>query len=63
MGSRSCVGRNLAIVEVYKYVAAFVRHFDATIVNKDTPWVTKSQWFSFQRDFWIDLRLRADSKT
>jgi cytochrome P450 len=62
MGSRSCVGRNLALVEVYKYVATLVRHFDASIVNRDRPWVTKSQWFSFQRDFWIDLELRVDSK-
>jgi cytochrome P450 len=62
MGSRSCVGRNLAVVEVYKYVATFVRRFDASIVNTERPWVTKSQWFSFQRDFWIDLRLRVGSE-
>lgn len=62
MGSRSCVGRNLALVEVYKYVATLVRHFDARIINRDRPWVTKSQWFSFQRDFWVDLELRSDSK-
>lgn len=43
MGSRSCIGRNLALVEVHKYIAQFFRHFDAEIVNKDNPWVTKSQ--------------------
>jgi hypothetical protein len=48
----------LAIVEVHKYVAAFVRSFDAEIVNKSQPWVTKSQWFSFQKDFWVRLKLR-----
>jgi len=58
MGSRSCVGRNLAIVEVHKYIAAFVRNFDAEIVNKSQPWVTKSQWFSFQKDFWVRLKPR-----
>lgn len=62
MGSRSCIGRNLATVELYKYTAAFVRHFDASIVDTERPWVTKSQWFSYQKDFWIDLRLRADGK-
>jgi cytochrome P450 len=60
MGSRSCVGRNLATVELYGYVAAFVRNFDAEVVDGDRPWVTRSQWFSFQRDFWVDLRMRAD---
>lgn len=58
MGSRSCVGRNLATVETLKYVAAFVRNFDAQIVDESQPWVTNSQWFSFQRDFWVRLSLR-----
>lgn len=58
MGSRSCVGRNLALVEVYKYIASFVLHFDAELVNTKQPWVVKSQWFSFQRDFWIRLTPR-----
>lgn len=43
MGSRSCVGRNLALGEVHKYIAQFFRHFDEEIVNKDRPWVTKPQ--------------------
>lgn len=62
MGSRSCVGRNLAIVEVYKYIASFVLNFDAEVVNQKQPWTTKSQWFSFQRDFWVRLSLRESVK-
>lgn len=58
MGSRSCVGRNLALLETYKYIASFVARFDAELINKKQPWVTKSQWFSFPRDFWIQLSLR-----
>ncbi|WPB08484.1 uncharacterized protein RHO25_013150 [Cercospora beticola] len=58
MGSRSCVGRNLALVETYKYIATFVRHFDAELVNAEQPWITRSQWFSFPKDFWIHLHLR-----
>jgi cytochrome P450 len=60
MGSRSCVGRNLAIVEVYKYTASFLRTFEAEIVNEQQPWKTQSQWFSLQRDFWVKLHLRTD---
>jgi cytochrome P450 len=55
MGSRSCIGRNLALVETYKYIAGFVRHFDAELVRSDQPWTTKSQWFAFPRDF--DIRM------
>lgn len=58
MGSRSCIGRNLAIVEVYKYIASFVRHFDAELVNPERPWVTKSQWFSVLDDFWVRIFVR-----
>jgi hypothetical protein len=56
MGSRSCIGRNLALVEVHKYIAQFFRHFDAEIVNKDHPWVTKSQ-VSSSKD--LSCRLRV----
>jgi len=59
MGSRSCVGKNLALVETYKYIAAFVRKFDAELVRPEQPWKTKSQWFSFQKDFEIRLSERV----
>ncbi|KAI0528457.1 cytochrome P450 [Xylaria digitata] len=58
MGSRGCVGRNLATVEMYKYIAQFFRNFDAEFVRPDRPWETKSQWFSFQRDFNVRLARR-----
>ncbi|KAF4990110.1 hypothetical protein FDECE_14493 [Fusarium decemcellulare] len=48
MGSRSCVGKHLATVELYKYIAQFFRYFDAELANKAKPWNTKTQWFAFQ---------------
>lgn len=39
-------------------VATFAREFDAELVNKTKPWATKSQWFSFQRAFWVNIRFR-----
>ncbi|KAL1982523.1 hypothetical protein VTN96DRAFT_1248 [Rasamsonia emersonii] len=59
MGSRSCVGKNIALVEVHKFIAQFLRHFDADVVNPERPWVTKSQWFSIQKDFWITNKERG----
>ncbi|KAJ5481664.1 hypothetical protein N7475_000476 [Penicillium sp. IBT 31633x] len=50
-GSRSCVGKNIALVEVHKEGAQFFRHFDAEIVNKEKPSVAKSQWFAIQKEF------------
>ncbi|RKL07790.1 hypothetical protein BFJ70_g16867 [Fusarium oxysporum] len=58
MGSRSCVGKNLATVEIYKYIAQFFRHFDADVVDKNKPWKCKTQWFAFQRNFNVRLTRR-----
>lgn len=58
MGSRNCVGRNLALVETHKYIAAFVRHFDAEVARPEQPWKTKSQWFALQQDFEIHMTER-----
>ncbi|KAG7051926.1 cytochrome p450 [Colletotrichum scovillei] len=65
MGSRSCVGKNLATVEMHNFIAQFFRRFDASLVDLDRPWQTKTQWFAFQRNFWRHFkackeRLRAD---
>ncbi|KAH6980715.1 cytochrome P450 [Ilyonectria sp. MPI-CAGE-AT-0026] len=57
-GARTCVGRNLALVEIHKFIADFVRRYDAQFMNKQRPFVVKSQWFSYQADMHLDLRLR-----
>ncbi|KIV98381.1 uncharacterized protein PV09_09786 [Verruconis gallopava] len=62
MGSRVCIGKNLAMVEMYKFTAQFFRHFDAELVDKSRPWVIKTQWFAFQHDFWVNLRRREHKR-
>lgn len=59
MGSRNCIGKNLATVEMFKFISQFFRRFDASLANTNRPWVTKTQWFSFQRNFWVHIRRRA----
>ncbi|OQE40057.1 hypothetical protein PENCOP_c006G00339 [Penicillium coprophilum] len=58
MGARSCVGRNIALVEVHKFIAQFFRHFDPEVVNKEKPWVVRSQWFAIQKEFWVTIKER-----
>lgn len=62
MGSRSCVGKNLATVELFKFTAQFLRHFNAELLNPEKPWETKTQWFSMQSNFWIRLKTRDVSQ-
>jgi cytochrome P450 len=58
MGSRVCVGQNLAVVEVHKLIAQFVRKFDFKLSDPEKLWTTKSQWFSMQCDFNVKLETR-----
>jgi cytochrome P450 len=58
MGTRVCIGQNIALVEIYKFTAQFVRHFELEVVNRDKPWTTKSATFAFRSDFWVKLKTR-----
>ncbi|KAI4596292.1 hypothetical protein KJ359_005421 [Pestalotiopsis sp. 9143b] len=57
-GSRTCVGRNLALVEINHFVAEFCQRYDAEFVNKARPFKVVSQWFSYQDDMFVSLKLR-----
>jgi cytochrome P450 len=58
MGSRSCIGKHLATVELYKYIGQFFRHFDAEVADATKPWKTKTQWFSLHQDFLVTITRR-----
>lgn len=58
MGSRVCVGQNIALVEVHKFIAQFVRKFKVRLADPGKLWGTKSQWFSMQHDFNVKLENR-----
>ena len=45
-----CVGQNIALVEIHKFISQFVHHFNLELVNTERPWVTQSQWFPFSRN-------------
>ncbi|KAM5353477.1 hypothetical protein ACJ41O_000127 [Fusarium nematophilum] len=57
-GSRTCIGRNLALVEIFKFIADFVRRYDAKFTNERKPFTIKSQWFSVQKDMYLNLKMR-----
>ncbi|EGP86754.1 putative P450 monooxygenase, partial [Zymoseptoria tritici IPO323] len=45
-GSRGCIGKNLALVEAYKYTASFVRNFDASFIDPKKNGTVISYWFA-----------------
>jgi hypothetical protein len=52
------VGKNIALVELNKFVAQCLRQFDIELVNKLTPFKLYTLWFSIQQEFWVSIRSR-----
>lgn len=53
-----CIGRNLALVEVHKFVAQLLRNFDVSFENDQKPWKIHSQWFALQSDMHMKITSR-----
>jgi cytochrome P450 len=58
MGSRVCVGQNLALIELYKFIAQFVHKFNFRLSDPEKLWTTKSQFAAIQYDFNVKLEAR-----
>jgi cytochrome P450 len=57
-GSRTCIGKNIALVEMNKYIAQLIRHFDFEFVNKERPYFIKSMWFALQKEMYVRFTQR-----
>ncbi|KAL2013538.1 hypothetical protein VTN00DRAFT_1063 [Thermoascus crustaceus] len=55
-GSRECIGKNIAIMEQYKFLPQFLRAFHVELANPDKKWEEDNKWFVKQTG--IDVRLR-----
>lgn len=49
-GSRSCLGKNISLLEMTKVVPQIVRRFDLVFEN-DEPWELYTSWFVWQKYF------------
>lgn len=58
-GPRMCIGRNIALVELHKFVAQLLRNFDVEFVNKAEPWHITTYWFAYQHDMHMKIKARA----
>ncbi|KAF9877443.1 hypothetical protein CkaCkLH20_05143 [Colletotrichum karsti] len=57
-GSRVCIGRNLAHLEVYKIVATLVRRYSISLVDMNQPWEVTGSWFPRQKGLKCYLKKR-----
>lgn len=44
-GSRICLGRNMALMEVYKVVPTLLVRFDISLADPNEKWWTSARWF------------------
>ncbi|KAH7392006.1 pisatin demethylase [Phaeosphaeria sp. MPI-PUGE-AT-0046c] len=58
-GARTCIGKNISLLEIYKLVPSFLRRFEIMLENPDREWTTHNAWFVGQRDFDVRFRPRA----
>ncbi|KAI6758732.1 hypothetical protein HG530_010972 [Fusarium avenaceum] len=57
-GARTCVGKNISLLELYKLVPTILRIFELELVNPDEPWKLHNAWFVRQMGFNVRLKER-----
>ncbi|PSS03410.1 cytochrome P450 [Coniella lustricola] len=53
MGSRTCIGKNISLMEIYKLVPSLLRRFDIEFQDPEKDWKICNSWFVKQSDFWV----------
>lgn len=59
-GSRTCIGKNISIMELHKLTSQFLRAFDIAWADPTlkTQWTIETKWFCYQTDMMISLKKR-----
>ncbi|KAJ5908325.1 hypothetical protein N7495_001007 [Penicillium taxi] len=59
LGSRTCLGRHIAILEISKLIPRIVRDYDITPLRKN--WTTQNYWFVKPTDFEVKVQRKASA--
>jgi cytochrome P450 len=60
-GSRTCIGKNISLLEMSKLIPVLVRYFDFELSQniEQADWTTKARWFVKPIDFQVKVKKRA----
>lgn len=58
MGSRTCVGKNISLMEMAKVIPQIVRNFDLELTYPKREWKTTNHWFVKQTEFIVNVSRR-----
>jgi cytochrome P450 len=54
-GSRTCIGKNISLMEMHKIVPQLLREFDIQLHEPKKTWKTRNVWFVQQEGLEVDL--------
>ncbi|PLB33726.1 cytochrome P450 [Aspergillus candidus] len=54
-GSRLCIGKSLALMEMHKLVPQILRRYEVRLHRPDNPWKIRNVWFVQQSDMMADI--------
>jgi hypothetical protein len=57
-GARTCIGKNISIMEMGKFVPQILRHFDIYWDSDSPEWKISTYWFSKQSGFCVKFKPR-----
>lgn len=57
LGSRTCIGKNISLLEISKAIPQVVRHFDFELENKG-EWKCTNHWFVKPENFVCRVKRR-----
>ncbi|KAL2174584.1 cytochrome P450-like protein [Thermothelomyces heterothallicus CBS 202.75] len=58
MGSRTCIGKNISLLEIYKLVPTMLRRFEIRFDDPNSEWEIVNAWFVKQKNFITRFSLR-----
>ncbi|KAI4277383.1 MAG: hypothetical protein LQ337_001824 [Flavoplaca oasis] len=61
MGTRTCIGKNISLLEMYKLVPTFLRRFEVFLANPGQEWKLHNAWFVRQLNFDVMFKIRDGS--
>lgn len=61
-GVRTCIGKNISIMEMSKFVPQVLRQFDVEWASSEPDWQVKTYWFARQMGFLARFKQRKPQK-
>ncbi|KAH6957379.1 cytochrome P450 [Fusarium avenaceum] len=58
-GSRTCIGKNISLLEMYKLVPALLRRYKLEFPSSDNNWSLNNAWFVKQNNFNVRLQRKT----